>query len=342
MTRRLPAPEPIDRLPVVVLEVCRHCTSRCVMCDHWRFRPSPADPGELALDLLESWLPGWRDFGIRRIGLTGGEPLLHSEIDRLLEILGEEGFALTLMTAGTRLERHAEVVARWCDSVVVSLDGPAPVHDRIRGVPGSYQVLEAGISALAAAGGSTQITARCTVQRGNFRHLAATVDVAYELGLEGISFLPVDSSSLAFGRSAGDGLDDRSEPLALSIEELDELAKELETVTRKPIAADFVAEGRSALMVRILHHFRAEAGEAPHRARPCNAPWVSATIGVDGTVRPCFFHTAYGFLDRDENLASLLNAQAGASWRRLLDVATNEVCMSCVCPLALRPGEDPR
>jgi MoaA/NifB/PqqE/SkfB family radical SAM enzyme len=342
MSGRLPAAEPIEQLPVLVLEVCQHCNSRCMMCDHWRFRPSPTESGELEVSLLESWLPGWRDLKVRRIGLTGGEPLLHTEIDSLLETLGDEGLGLTLMTAGTQLERHAEVVARWCDSVVVSLDGPGPVHDLIRGVPGSYSALKAGIEALAAAGKSTRITARCTVQRENFRHLAATVEAAQDLGLDGISFLPVDNSSQAFGRSFGNGLVDRPESLAPDDQELDELAAELESVSQRSSAAVFVAERYPALVERILHHFKADAGGRPHCARPCNAPWVSATIGVDGTARPCFFHPAYGILDRGGELASLLNAQSALGWRQSLVVATDVVCKRCVCPLALRPGEDPR
>ena len=119
----LPRVDEIRSLPVVMLEVFDGCGCRCRMCDLWRpDRKGGAQEG-LDLDLLESWLPGWRALGVGRVGLTGGDPLLHGKVDLILEMLGDAGFRLTLMTAGTGLEHHAEAVARWCDSVVVSLDG---------------------------------------------------------------------------------------------------------------------------------------------------------------------------------------------------------------------------
>ena len=342
----LPCGDPIRRLPVVMLAVTERCGCRCRMCDIWKPAHDvgrPAQP-DIDPDLVAGWMAGWRALGVQRVGVTGGEPLLHAEIDRVLEILGGAGFSLTLMTAATGLVRHADAVARRCDSVVVSLDGPAPVHDDIRRVRGAFAELRAGVEALRRLADTTiRITARCTVQRANADHLVATVAAARALGLDGISFLPADVSPAAFGRSGADR--GARERLCPDAGDLDRLATELEAVADEAGpdgAPGFVAEDRQALRERVLDHFRAEAGETGHRARVCNAPWVSAVVAGDGSVRPCFFHPPVGELGRGDDLGAVLNTARALDRRRRLDVAADPICRRCVCPLALRQGEELR
>lgn len=342
----LPRVDEIRSLPVVMLEVFDGCGCRCRMCDLWRpDRKGGAQEG-LDLDLLESWLPGWRALGVGRVGLTGGDPLLHGKVDLILEMLGDAGFRLTLMTAGTGLEHHAEAVARWCDSVVVSLDGPSEVHDAVRRVPGAFAELQIGVSALRRrAETPVRITARCTVQRANIGHLMGTVEAAREMKLDGISFLPVDTSSTAFGRTGDLDADRLRRELCPDRNGIENLATELEAITGgsgSDGAPGFVAEDRQALVERVLDHFRAEAGLTTHRARPCNAPWVSAVVGSDGMVRPCFFHPASGNVGRGVELGAVLNADRAREQRNRFDVVNDPICRRCVCPLALRLGEDPR
>ncbi len=341
----LPSTDPIERLPVLLLEVHENCGCRCLMCDLWRPNRE-SGPTELDLTLLESWIPGWLALGVGRIGLTGGEPLLHSDVEGLLKSLGSAGLHLTLMTAGTGLARHGKAVTRWCDSVVVSLDGPPEVHGTVRRSPGAFADLQAGVADLRdRCGTSIRITARCTVQRANLGHLADTVETARTLGLDGISFLPIDTSTESFGWTSDSDHDRRRRELCPGVDDLDDLAIELEKVARAASmngTSSFVAEDHQALVIRVLDHFRAENGLAPHRARPCNAPWVSAVVGTDGSVRPCFFHPGYGRCDRGGELGTVLNATPARDQRSRLDVVNDPICRRCVCPLALRQGESLR
>jgi len=313
------------------------------MCDLWRPQPG-GGPAELDLTLLESWIPGWLELGVDRIGLTGGEPLLHSDVSGLLKVLGTAGFRVTLMTAGTRLTHHAKVVAEWCDSVVVSLDGPPNIHDAVRRTQSAFSDLQAGVADLRdRCGSSIRITARCTIQRANLGHLADTVETARALNLDGISFLPIDSSSGSFGRKSNSDSQRLRRDLCPGIDDFDGLADELKTIARNSsttTAASFVAEDHSALVRRVLDHFRAENGLAPHSARPCNAPWVSAVVGIDGSIRPCFFHPAYGRCDLGGEFGAVLNSAPAREQRGRLDTTNDPICRRCVCPLALRQGED--
>ena len=42
--------------------------------------------------------------------------------------------------------------------------------------------------------------------------------------------------------------------------------------------------------------------------KKCNAPWVSTVMEADGTVRPCFFHEAYGNI-KSGTLESIINSR---------------------------------
>ena len=56
----------------------------------------------------------------------------------------------------------------------------------------------------------------------------------------------------------------------------------------------------------------------------CNAPYMSAVIEADGSVRPCFFHQTVGSV-RLEPLASIVKRNLPA-FRENLTIASNPVC----------------
>jgi radical SAM protein with 4Fe4S-binding SPASM domain len=69
----------------------------------------------------------------------------------------------------------------------------------------------------------------------------------------------------------------------------------------------------------------------------CNAPWVSAVIEADGTVRPCYFHRPMGNV-RDSSWIDLLNSPAEIACRQGWDMDEDPICRKCVCSLNLRPA----
>jgi MoaA/NifB/PqqE/SkfB family radical SAM enzyme len=224
------------------------------------------------------------------------------------------------------------------DDVIVSIDGPREIHDRIRGVPDAYRRLERGILALREERASLPIHGRCTVQNHNFRHLRATVSAAHELKLNSLSFLAADMASEAFNHPA-------PQPeivmanVALNAVEVEELALAIEELIREcqeEIKASFIRENPEKLR-RIGLHFRAHCGQVPPRAPRCNAPWVSAVIESDGAVRPCFFHPPFGNL-RSGTLVDVLNSDTAIQFRSQLDISNDAICQRCVCSLYREPG----
>lgn len=330
----VPRRDPITRLPIVMLAPHSRCNCRCVMCDIWRITQKE----EIAPDDLARWLPEWRALGVERVVLTGGEPLMHSDVWALCGALAAAGIGITILSTGLLLGRHAARLVRYCDDVVVSLDGPREVHDRIRSVPRAFDRLAQGVRAVKAADPAVRVTARCTVQRANFRHLRETVAAARGLGLDGVSFLAADVSTEAFNRPGGWDAE-RAASVAVPAAELPALAQELaamEVECRDDFAAGFIAENPAKLQRRLYEYFAALAGAAEFPPVTCNAPWVSAVIETDGTVRPCFFQPPLGNLREAGSLDAVLNAPAAVAWRQGLDMRRDAICRRCVCSLALR------
>ena len=97
----------------------------------------------------------------------------------------------------------------------------------------------------------------------------------------------------------------------------------------------FIAESPDKLR-KIGRYYTASYGLNPFPYKRCNAPWVSAVVEADGTVRPCFFLPPLGNI-HERTLESILNGPKAIEFRKTLDMDENETCKKCVCYLHLSP-----
>jgi len=323
----------IRTLPILILFPHNRCNCQCIMCDIWRIQ----QVRELTAQDLEPHLESIRRLGVRWVIFSGGEPHLHSDLHGLAEPLRSLGIRITLLTAGLLLERYAAQTARVIDDVIVSLDGPPPIHNQIRGVPRAFELLARGVRALRKVRPAMEIQARSTVQKANCLHLREIARTAKDLGLKSISFLAADMTSEAFNRPGG-WERGRQSAILPGPEQVDQLEREIEGLISEhsaDIESGYVMESPDKLR-RIVRHFRAHLGQTTVDPPRCNAPWVSAVIESDGTVRPCFFHHPIGNI-REGPLVHVLNGDEALAFRQELDVASNPVCRNCVCSLYIPP-----
>jgi len=319
----------ITSLPILVIFPHNRCNCRCVMCDIWRIR----QVREITPRDLEPHLTSLRELNVKWIVFSGGEPLMHSDISSLSRVCRAEGVRVTLLTAGLTLEKRADIVAASIDDLIVSIDGPPDIHDKIRGVPGAYRRLQRGIEALRQLRAEMPIHGRCTIQKGNFGELRNTVHAARALNLNSISFLAVDTTSNAFNRPGGWSPGHQA-TVALNTAEVAALESEIEALISEyenEIESGFVVENAEKLR-RVPLRFRSRLGQVPAMAPRCNAPWVSAVVESDGTVRPCFFHRPIGNI-HEHPLADVVNSDEALNFRRNLDISRDPVCRNCVCSL---------
>lgn len=314
----------IEKLPILILEPHSRCNCRCRMCDIWKVETVE----EIRAADLERQAGEISALGVEWVVFSGGEPLMHSGLFRLAARLREMGIRTTALSTGLLLEKHAPAVAATLDEVIVSLDGPPQVHDRIRGVARAFDLLARGVRALRGRRPDFPVAARSTVQKANHAHLWETAETARALGLRSISFLAADVTSTAFHRPEG-WPPERQHEVALAADEIPVLEAQIEALARLPDG--FVLESPEKLR-RIVRHFRAYLGQVEPQAPRCNAPWVSAVWEPDGTLRPCFFHPAYGRLG-EAALREVLNSPRAVEFREGLKIADDPTCRRCVCSL---------
>lgn len=132
---------------------CRHCMLSC----------GPHRTGELPFEAFQRLIPEMRKTGVFHINVTGGEFFTHSRADDILDLLIASDFLLTIQTNGALLNdsRIAKIAAAGNKfrSVAISLYGASPeIHERVTGVPGSFEATLANIRKLADSGVRTEIS----------------------------------------------------------------------------------------------------------------------------------------------------------------------------------------
>jgi len=270
--------------------------------------------------------------------MSGGEALLNPQFFRLCEILKGQKIKITLLSTGLTVQKNAELLVKWVDDIIVSLDGDELLHDTIRNIPGAFKKLKAGIQSVRSIDPHFQITGRSVIHRLNFRHWGKIIHAAMEIGLDSISFLPADVSSTAFNRELV-WTGDRQQEIVLNESELEEMKAIIAGILEEfdeEFKGRYIVESPQKIQ-KIYYYYAAYHGLNPFPYKKCNAPWVSTVIEADGSVRPCFFHKAYGNIKSD-SLDSIINSEAAVEFRKKLDMDNDETCLKCVCSLNLRPS----
>jgi MoaA/NifB/PqqE/SkfB family radical SAM enzyme len=322
----------LTRLPILLLNIHTLCNCRCVMCDIWK----RTEGRELAVADLERHRASLISLGVEQVVFSGGEPLLHRDLLRLCNFFRELGIRITLLTTGLLLNKRAALVARYVDEVIISIDGPPDVHNKIRRIPRAFENIARGVRSVQSLNPALPISCRTTVQKRNHLHLCDTVEAVHEIGLDSISFLPADVTSTAFNRQERWEAPRQNE-IALTFAELQELESEIERLIAThsaDFASNFIREDKSK-MRRLAMRFREHLEGIPPRSPSCNAPWVSAVMEADGNLRPCFFHQPTAST-RLSTLAEALNSDSAVAFRATLDITANPTCQNCVCSLNYR------
>lgn len=171
------------------IKITNRCDLRCSMCAQWgesgyNLGKSGAElkAGECSAEdylRLADEIAAWRPL----IYIWGGEPLLFPDIRPVVEGLKARGLVVSMVTNGTTLSSHAEwIVEAGLDLLMVSLDGPAGIHDEVRGLPGAHGKLLKGLAAVRKARSAQgakgpYIVPLITVNRDNTHVLAETFSI---------------------------------------------------------------------------------------------------------------------------------------------------------------------
>jgi radical SAM protein with 4Fe4S-binding SPASM domain len=167
-------------LRTVVIETTLRCDHACIFCGS---RAGPRAPDEMSTADIIRAITEAASLGARQIELTGGETYLREDWLELVGAATRLGLECSLVTAGRAIdsERAAQAKQAGLARVGVSIDGPAEIHDRLRGVRGSFDQARRAIDAFRTAG--IPVGCNTQVNAHNLRALPALGDILVGEGL---------------------------------------------------------------------------------------------------------------------------------------------------------------
>ena len=179
----------------VVYEATMRCNLTCEFCyvgdllnieGEWR--------QELPLEVLRRAFPADAEL---QVSLTGGEIFMRKDILGVMEAFKDKGYTCGYLTTnGTiindeRANALADLAAAgFLKHISVSIDGPGEMHDKARGVKGTFERTAAGLRRLQEAArkkhAPLRVSINTTVAHETLDALDQMVGVAEELGVDAI------------------------------------------------------------------------------------------------------------------------------------------------------------
>ena len=187
------------------------CNLRCRHC--WiapKYQGENKSHTALDLDLLKSIIEQAKPLGLTGVKLTGGEPLVHPQINEILEYIQTEDLSPTVETNGVLCTPELARKLAECKntSVSVSLDGAdAGIHEWVRGVEGSFDAAIEGVRNIVKAGIKPQLI--MTIMRQNKGQMESVVRLAERLGAGSVKF------NILQPTARGERMHDSGEALAI-------------------------------------------------------------------------------------------------------------------------------
>lgn len=237
-------------------ELTTACNGSCTYCAMRQPDPAELSPSE-ALALVDQMGRA----GTRMVSLSGGEPLLRRDLPAIVAALRARGITPSLNSNGFLLPRHVGIL-RQMARIEISLDGPAELHDAVRG-PGSFDKATRAIELCRTEG--VPVTVEAVVSRTSLPGLPELLAWCAARSLR-IQLQPADPLVLATDRPNPEAPDGAAFAAALR--------------------AVRSSAHRSLLLNSSAGLDHLSAFPAP-RPMACASSRVSARISSDGTLRLC-------------------------------------------------------
>ncbi|QGY40806.1 12,18-didecarboxysiroheme deacetylase [Pseudodesulfovibrio cashew] len=155
-----------DKKPVVVWNMTQRCNLKCVHCYAHAVDPS-AHEDPISNEKAKEIIDDLAQFGAPVMLFSGGEPLVREDLVDLAKYATSKGMRAVISTNGTLITKSKarELKEVGLSYVGISIDGAEAVHDKFRGVKGSYKQALKGVENCQAEG--LKVGLRFTINKRN-------------------------------------------------------------------------------------------------------------------------------------------------------------------------------
>jgi len=157
----------------VYLKITTECMLKCNFCSQ-----AGKEKQYIKFEKIQEILKELKSLGVLYIYYTGGEPLMHKDIDKILKYGYELGFKQFIVSNGLMFARRDNVkLSRYLIGVGISLHGKPEIHNNLVGNINCFNKIVENLKLINKENGNIQININCTatkynISKDNFEYLA--------------------------------------------------------------------------------------------------------------------------------------------------------------------------
>lgn len=305
----------------VLLGITGACNLSCRYCSAKKFRDTADIPTNEMLGIIDQ-------IGQARalkIWLSGGEPLMRSDLFQLIERLRRYPINIVINTNATLISRRTAntLVKRFgIKQFSVSIDGDRFCHERQRG-RGSFRPAVVGIENLVAVGASVYL--RCTVTRRNLDDIETVAALGKSLKVNKVGYHHIYYTGNALSFFAD---------LHISPSEDQDTALRIQHLGNMKKYKNFIS---GTYLHKLNLSQRADTAPSPQRrmidVQPCAAATTNCAVRPDGVITPCemLFDVDAGNVRREKFLKIWRHSPVLKRFRTILplDLSSMPECVNC-------------
>jgi MoaA/NifB/PqqE/SkfB family radical SAM enzyme len=310
------------------------CNLHCKMCDVGTFNEESNFYKNLRIDrklheiTLERFSSVIDEVAPYRptIAINGTEPMMYKPLGKAIAYAHAAGLDTAVTTGAYNLRERAEELAEArLTRLNVSIDGPAELHNSIRGRKEVFERATRGIemfrSASEARGHKAEIYVNFTIMNLNYGALESFYDAVSHLPVDRINFFQMVfvtqemaiAHNLKWGGkyvATANCVSDEVHPSKVDVKVLREQIEKVKAKGGSKV--EFLPEFNLDQLEKYYHSPREFMG-----ATPCMSTWFIAQVNADGEVIPytrCY-HVPMGNIN-EKPFMEIWNGEAAQAWRR--------------------------
>lgn len=303
----------IPKPKYMIFEVTNRCNLNCIHCS---VLANERRCQELTTEEWENLIKELAEMGTEAIGLSGGEPLLRTDIFVIAQSAVNLGLQVGLVTNGLLLNEYAIAeIKRMNLDVQVSLDGSKPwLHDKIRSSDGCFEILKEKLNLLKE--NEVPFTVAMVATAMNYSDLPELIELSEKFGASRLRVQPF----FPVGRG-----DRRRDELILNAG----MAKEISVVLNENAKWEGIDAG--GFYLQFVLEDAPDAPANPCTEASCAAGYDFGGITPDGYVYPCSHIWPLGTDNVREHSFSWIwrNSKLFNFFRSLKREDINDFCQSC-------------
>jgi MoaA/NifB/PqqE/SkfB family radical SAM enzyme len=312
----------------------------------WKRRA--AEP-ELTIQEYKRFLDEVVDLGIEQIEMFGGDALLRKDVlIPFVRYAKKKGINHSDLTTNCNLmdeQTAKEMVDLGFDVIYVSLDGVAELHDKIRGVQGSFERTRKGLELLIKAKNGNKlprIVANCTVSSMNINNFEKIYEFADKLCVDTVAFEYVgDFPQESVMQSDIEGIlpepyftSQIGAPLRLNLEQAKLFKKKIHALKEE---SKFRKAHLDTRNIDVLRLEELVSGIMPNKK--CYMCRYLICLDPYGNVLPCAFFDKYSLGNiRSQSIRSIWNNSKHKKFMEYTDSKKLDICKYCILGVERNPN----